>query len=193
MLFLRHTKTHASGVILALILAIFANFVLQPAFTSSIYAKYADSVLLFLPEMGKGHTIIKEEGDVNQEEFVIIKFVTYNKITLPSSSVQSANNKLKGTLIVTTKVINNSADTTKKPSDFRINIHGNDPSPSSFLGNSSGTPISMNMGMYSVTVSGPPGYKATFLGDCSGGIMTVETKKCTIINSVQSKPVISNK
>ena len=36
------------------------------------------------------------------------------------------------------------------------------------------------MGMYSVTETKPSGYNSTFLGDCSGGMMSVETKNCTI-------------
>ena len=71
----------------------------------------------------------------------------------------------------------------KKPSDFIITVHGNNPSPSSFQGSSSGTAVKLQMGMYSVTQTKPSGYNSTFLGDCSGGMMSVETKNCTITNT----------
>ncbi len=95
-------------------------------------------------------------------------------------------NKVHGTLIVTNKVINEGGGN-KRPSDFTVNIHANDPVPSSFPGNSSGTHIQLHMGMYSVTETRPPGYSLTLSGDCSGGIMSVETKNCTISN-FYSKP-----
>jgi hypothetical protein len=66
------------------------------------------------------------------------------------------------------KVINEGGGN-KKPCDFTIIIHGNDPSPSSFAGNSSGIPVKLHMGMYSVTERGPSGYNSTSSDDCSGG------------------------
>lgn len=96
------------------------------------------------------------------------------------SSLPSIN-QVHGTLIVTTKVINEGGGT-KKPSDFIMNIHANDPVPSSFPGSSSGTRVQLHMGMFSVTEKGPPDYNSTSSGDCSGGMMTVETKNCTITN-----------
>jgi Prealbumin-like fold domain len=98
-----------------------------------------------------------------------------------SSSALTSVNPVQGTLIVTEKVLNQ-GDSNKKPSDFTITVHGNNPSPSSFPGNSSGTAIKLQMGMYSVTESGPSGYNSTLSGDCSGGMMSVETKNCTITN-----------
>lgn len=70
----------------------------------------------------------------------------------------------------------------KKPPDFTLTVHGNNPSPSSFAGSSVGTAVKLQMGMYSVTEAGPPGYNSTLSGDCSGGIMSVETRNCTITN-----------
>ncbi|HET7285205.1 MAG TPA: hypothetical protein VFI70_11010, partial [Nitrososphaeraceae archaeon] len=39
-----------------------------------------------------------------------------------------------------------------------------------------------HMGMYSVTETSLPGYNSTLSDDCSGGIMSVQTKKCMITN-----------
>jgi hypothetical protein len=111
------------------------------------------------------------------------KSATENKtstLSLPSI------NQVHGTLIVTSKVINEGGGT-KKPSDFTINIHANDPVPSSFPGNSSGTRVQLHMGMFSVTEKRPPSYNLTLSGDCSGGMMSVETKNCNITN-FYSKP-----
>jgi hypothetical protein len=100
-----------------------------------------------------------------------------------SSPAAGVNNKVQGTLIVTKKVINEGGGNSKQPSDFTIKIHGNNPSPSSFPGNSSGTIVKLDMGMYSVTESGSSDYNATSSMDCSGAIMSVETVKCDITNT----------
>jgi hypothetical protein len=94
-----------------------------------------------------------------------------------------SNNQVHGTLIVTKDVINQSGGNNKNPSDFTITVHGNNPSPGSFPGSSSGTAVKLQMGMYSVTETGPLGYNSTLSGDCSGGMMSVETKKCSITNT----------
>jgi hypothetical protein len=99
-----------------------------------------------------------------------------------TSSLAVINNKVQGSLIVTKKVINEGGGNSK-PSDFTIEIHGNNPSPSSFLGNSSGTVERLDMGMYSVTELGPSGYNSTTSMDCSGAIMSVKTMKCEITNN----------
>src|SRR5919107_4470502 len=66
------------------------------------------------------------------------------------SSAAAINNTVQWTLIVTTKV-NNEGGGSSKPSDFITKVHGNNPSISSFPGNSSGTVVKLDMGMYSVT------------------------------------------
>lgn len=98
-----------------------------------------------------------------------------------SSSTLPSVNPVQGTLIVAEKVVNEGGGN-KKPSDFTITVHGNNPSPSSFPGSSAGTAVKLQMGMYSVIEAGPPGYNSTLSGDCSGGMMSVETKNCTITN-----------
>ena len=71
----------------------------------------------------------------------------------------------------------------KKPFDFAIDIHANDPSIASFPGSSSGTEIKLGMGMYSVSQSRIPGYISSFSADCFGGIMSVESRNCVITNT----------
>jgi hypothetical protein len=57
---------------------------------------------------------------------------------------------------------------------------------------SSGTAVKLQMGMYSVTQTKLSGYNSTISGDCSGGMMSVEIKKCTITNTY-SKPGVGTK
>jgi hypothetical protein len=97
---------------------------------------------------------------------------------------------VQGILIVTTKV-NNEDGGSSKPSDFIIKVHGNNPSISSFPGNSSGTIVKLDMGMYSVTESGPSNYNSSSSMDCSGAVMSVETIKCEITNTY-IKPIAGN-
>ena len=99
-----------------------------------------------------------------------------------SSSFAAVNNTIQGTLIVTTKV-NNEGGGSSQPSDFTIRVHGNNPSISSFPGNVSGTVVKLDMGMYSVTESGPSDYRSTSSMNCSGAVMSVDTIKCEITNT----------
>lgn len=111
----------------------------------------------------------------------------YTRAANIAPSALPSVNQVQGMLIVSKNVINEGGGD-KKPSDFVITVHGNDASPSSFHGNSSGTPVRLHMGMYSVTETRAPGYNLTLSGDCSGGMMTVETKRC-IITNIYSKPI----
>jgi hypothetical protein len=167
------TTTTTTILTLTLILAI--SLMATTFFSSSIYAKSEDDLL----------SISHAERKAGEEQSDIIKISAENK----TSSLPS-NNQVQGIVIVTKKVINEGGGS-KKPSDFTITIHGNDPLPSSFPGSSSGTTVKLHMGMYSVTETGPSGYNSSLSDDCSGGVMSVETKKCTITN-IYSKPVVSN-
>ena len=99
-----------------------------------------------------------------------------------SSFFTSNSNESKGRLMVEITV-NNEGIGNKKPSDFTINVHANDPSVVSFPGSSSGTEIKLGMGMYSVSQSHIPGYISSFSADCFGGIMSVESRNCVITNT----------
>ena len=99
--------------------------------------------------------------------------------TLDSSLSNPDNNK--GVLIVKVTTVNGN-EGMNKSSDFTINIHANNPIPSTFKGNSSGTLVELSMGMYSVTTSSIASYNTSLSGDCTGGIMEVETVNCDIKN-----------
>jgi YVTN family beta-propeller protein len=86
------------------------------------------------------------------------------------------------TLKVNKEVINEGGGT-DKPSDFTINVRGNNPSPSSFQGNSdTGTMVKLQPGKYSVSESGPTSYFSNYSSDCSGTISSEQTKNCIITN-----------
>lgn len=118
-----------------------------------------------------------------QEQEIVREQKTFsNESAQAKATAAATNNTMQGTLVVTTKV-NNEGGGSSQPSDFTIKVHGNNPSNSSFPGNSSGTIIKLDMGMYSVTASGPPFYNSTSSMDCSGAVMSAETIKCEISNT----------
>ena len=119
-----------------------------------------------------------------QEQEIVREDKTFSNESAQANATAAATNKniVQGTLVVTTKV-NNEGGGSSQPSDFTIKVHGNNPSNSSFPGNSSGTIIKLDMGMYSVTASGPPFYNSTSSMDCSGAVMSAETIKCEISNT----------
>jgi hypothetical protein len=118
-----------------------------------------------------------------QEQEIVREQKTFSNESAQAKATAAATiNTMQGTLVVTTKV-NNEGGGSSQPSDFTIKVHGNNPSNSSFPGNSSGTIIKLDMGMYSVTASGPPFYNSTSSMDCSGAVMSAETIKCVISNT----------
>ncbi|MBV9667366.1 MAG: hypothetical protein JO327_04470 [Nitrososphaeraceae archaeon] len=158
------------AVITLIIILIIPILLVSSSLSSTMNIK--DSVSLLLPLSYAEITGAKMQHGV--------PYIQATKNNISSSALPSVN-PVQGTLIVTEKVVNEGGDN-KKPSDFTITVHGNNPSPSSFPGSSAGTAVKLQMGMYSVTEAGPPGYNSTLSGDCSGGMMSVETRNCTITN-----------
>ncbi len=158
----------------------FITFIIDTDFSLSTTEKSRDDVLPL--SYGQKLELKKQEEHNNTESL-------QNQTLSPAAGV---NNKMQGTLIVTKKVINEGDGNSKQPSDFTIKIHGNNPSPSLFPGNSSGTIVKLDMGMYSVTESGPSDYNSTSSMDCSGAIMSVETVKCDITNTYVKRSADDN-
>jgi YVTN family beta-propeller protein len=105
-----------------------------------------------------------------------------------SSNETSDNQPQVGTLVVMKQVINKGGGD-KKPSDFTITVSGNNPTPSSFTGSSSGTTVQLSPGKYKVTEPGPTtNYNSTLSNDCSGTIREGETNECTITNTYSVSP-----
>jgi hypothetical protein len=119
-----------------------------------------------------------------QEQEIVREEKTFSNESAQANATVAATNKniVQGTLVVTTKV-NNEGGGSSQPSDFTIKVHGNNPSNSSFPGNSSGTIIKLDMGMYSVIASGPPFYNSTSSMGCSGAVMSAKTIKCELSNT----------
>jgi hypothetical protein len=118
----------------------------------------------------------------NGEELEAIETDNYPIVSSNRISLTNTSDRIEGTLIVTKKVVNENGESSK-PSDFTINVHGNNASPTSFPGNSSGTVVKLDMGMYSVTESGPSNYNSTSSMDCSGAVMSAETLRCDLTNT----------
>jgi hypothetical protein len=116
---------------------------------------------------------------------VVRSLESSNGSTQNDAALTMNNPSVKGLLVV--KVVVNNKDTgNKTASDFKINIHANDPIPISFIGNSNGTNVKLGMGMYSVSQSAFPGYVTSYSGDCFGGIMAVVIKMCIITNDYKN-------
>ncbi|HSF00521.1 MAG TPA: beta-propeller fold lactonase family protein, partial [Nitrososphaeraceae archaeon] len=96
---------------------------------------------------------------------------------------------LPSELTVVTQV-NNEGGGKKNPSDFTIQVDGNNPNPSSFPGDSDGTIVNLDQGKYSVSESGPSDYTVSKSGSCSGTINPGQTKTCTITNTYNS-PILT--
>src|SRR5215203_1702037 len=104
------------------------------------------------------------------------------------SNETSDNKPQMGTLVVMKQVINKGGGD-KKPSDFTITVNGNNPTPSSFTGSSSGTTVQLSPGKYKVTEPGPTSnYNSTLSNECSGTIREGETNECTITNTYSVSP-----
>jgi Prealbumin-like fold domain len=157
-----------AGTTISLISTIFSSLVVAPATVFSYSG--------FIP-FRVAHSIVGYYNDVAVHPINIDVLINNN-----SSSIQSSNGGDMGILVVTVNVANKTGHLV--PSDFKVSVHGNDPIPSSFNGNKSGTFVKLHMGMYSVTALGPAGYAPAFSGDCSGGMMSIEVKKCMITSGI---------
>ncbi|MGB7556882.1 MAG: beta-propeller fold lactonase family protein [Nitrososphaeraceae archaeon] len=118
---------------------------------------------------------LSKECSGNMRESESKKCTITNTYSEPPPPVTTAK------IIVTKKVINEGGGD-REPSDFTITIDGNNPTPSSFDGSSSGTSVSLEPGSYSITESSLPEYTSSKSGDCAGSLSTGETKQCTITN-----------
>ncbi|HZB63848.1 MAG TPA: beta-propeller fold lactonase family protein [Nitrososphaeraceae archaeon] len=92
---------------------------------------------------------------------------------------------LPSELTIVTQV-NNEGGGKKNPSDFTIQVDGNNPNPSSFPGDSDGTIVKLDQGKYSVSESEQSGYTVGKSASCSGTINPGQTKTCTITNTYNS-------
>ena len=93
-----------------------------------------------------------------------------------------------GTILVTKQVINEGGGSAR-PSDFTITVDGNNPTPASFDGSSSGTTVQLLEGRYTVTESGATSnYDSTLSRECSGNMRAGESKVCTITNTYSASP-----
>ena len=102
-----------------------------------------------------------------------------NSYATSNSSNETINDEPQlGTVIVTKHVINEGGGSAR-PSDFTITVDGNNPTPASFDGSSSGTTVQLLDGRYTVTESGSTSnYDSTLSRGCSGNMRAGENKVC---------------
>jgi YVTN family beta-propeller protein len=149
--------------------------------TSSNNNENASSSVSSETSDGKEHKRTRDATDTNQSSSSQSSFV-------PPSNGDSNNVSRIGTLLVTKQVINEGGGEAE-PSDFTITVDGNNPTPSSFDGSSSGTSVQLLEGRYEVTESGPSAnYSSTLSKECSGNIREGESKDCTITNTYSEPP-----
>lgn len=146
---------------------------------NGLLLSYAHGTSFFLSAENNGSNFLDyaDGEELETKEIDNNPIASYNRISLTNTS-----DRVEGTLMVTKKVINENGGTSI-PSDFTINVHGNNAKPTSFPGNSSGTIVKLEMGMYSVTESGPSNYSLTASMDCSGAVMSVEILRCDLTNT----------
>lgn len=130
----------------------------------------------------KTNDYIPYSKPVSDDSKVAKSLGSHNGSTQNDTAVSINDANVKGLLVVKV-IVNNNDIGNKTSSDFKINIHANDPIPISFVGNSSGSNVKLGMGMYSVSQSTFPGYATSYSSDCFGGIMAVVTKTCIITNN----------
>lgn len=77
--------------------------------------------------------------------------------------------------------VDNTGNGTSTPSDFTITSSGASSTPSSFAGNASGTPVTVNTNeAFSITASTMPNYTASSSTACAGTLAAGTTATCTI-------------
>jgi hypothetical protein len=85
-----------------------------------------------------------------------------------------------GTVTVFKQVVGGTA----QPFDFTMRVEGNNPSPSTFQGSSSGTTVTLGQGSYQVTeTTVADDYTPSFSSGCSGTISAAQTQTCTVTNT----------
>lgn len=82
-------------------------------------------------------------------------------------------------LTVYTYVINNNGGY-RVPSDFTMKVTGQNATPSSFLGSSSGVTVNLDSGAFAVEGVEYSGYTKTMSDSCSGFLTAGESRTCTV-------------
>jgi uncharacterized repeat protein (TIGR01451 family) len=91
------------------------------------------------------------------------------------------NDRQVATITVIKTVVNNDGGTAVA-SDFTMNVTGTNVSDPSFPGDASGTVVTVDPAVYSVTEDAVYGYASSFSTDCTGTVAAGENKTCTVTN-----------
>jgi uncharacterized membrane protein YgcG len=168
-----------------------------------------DFTLLFNDENAEGVTIF--QGDASGTVFTIGAGSTYNVTENPPSNYQASfsndcggvmqggsnvvcivtnddvesTSTSRGATLIVRKVVINDNGGGKVPSEFMISVTGTNPSITNFLGDASGTVVTLEPGAYVVNEVDPANYLKSLGVDCAGTIAAGETKVCIITNDDQ--------
>lgn len=76
--------------------------------------------------------------------------------------------------------VSNQYNTSYSPSNFTVNVNGQNPSPSNFQGSLSGTVVSLGAGSYNVNVAAQNGFTASYSSGCDNTIAAGGTQTCVV-------------
>jgi hypothetical protein len=98
----------------------------------------------------------------------------------------TTTNCTPGNLLVYVQVLNNTGfNNTVLPSNFTVTVSGVNPSPSSFPGSLSGTPV-MVAGAYAVNAASLAGYTPTYSTGCNGTLTNSASATCIVTESASN-------
>jgi hypothetical protein len=110
----------------------------------------------------------------------IVGEVQEEEVTSTTTPTTTAPTPPTGTVTVFKQVVGGTA----QPSDFTMRVEGNNPSPSTFQGSSSGTTVTLGQGSYQLTeTTVADDYTPSFSSGCSGTISAGQTQTCTVTNT----------
>lgn len=99
-------------------------------------------------------------------------------------SLAFAQTSTTGLLNVYMQVLNQTGSSfVYSPSNFNVSVSGNSPSINNFPGSQSGTLVTLLPGSYSVVVTNPNNYSASYSVGCNGTIAAATTQTCVITMS----------
>jgi hypothetical protein len=186
MMFSKVASIPVSSFLLLVTFTILVLLSLVQSYATSNNSEDASSLLSSPLSGGKEHRKTRDVTDTNQSSSSSSSQSSLPPLVTPSSGT-SNNASQVGTLLVTKRIVNEGGGEAE-PSDFTITVDGNNPTPSSFDGSSSGTTIQLFRGKYKVTESGPTNYNSTLSKECSGNIREGERKECNITNTYSVVP-----
>ncbi len=156
------------------------------AFTMNVTG--TDVSAVSFPGSGTGTTVTLDAGAYSVSEGTVAGYTpSYSADCAGTIGVGQSrtctvtNDDVAPNLTVIKNVINNNGGTLAA-GDFTLNVAGANVSDGSFPGSGTGTTVSLDAGVYSVTEDTEPGYTPSYSADCAGTIGVGQSRTCTVTN-----------